>query len=160
MAIDALRWDEEKNFRYRYYHDLESVFYVLLWILLEHNSKWYDERGENLSDRRDVPYLTGIWDTYATDDTVGTAKIVKIRRSKLFSRNGLLNPPAPEFKYLIKYLKKLHRLLLFVDGFSSDDESEDKLLNHDIQDIREWIISIHAEALITEVESTEGTGTN
>ena len=157
MAIDALCWDEEKNFRYRYYHDLESVFYVLLWILLERKLKWYEERGENLSALRDKSDILGIWDTSKPDDMVKTIKTVYIKNSIYFVRSDILDPPAPEFKYLTEYVKKLHRLLLFVDGFSSDDESEDKLLNHDIQDIREWIISIHAEALITEVESKEET---
>ena len=162
MAIDALlryRY-EEKGFRYRYYHDLESVFYVLLWILLERKLKWYEERGENLSALRDKSNILRIWDTSKPDDIVETYKSVYIKDSIYFVRSDILDPPAPEFKYLMEYVKKLHRLLLFVDRFSSDERTRDrenKLLNHNIQDIQELIISIHAEALITEVESTEGT---
>ena len=160
MAIDALLRDEEKTFRYRYYHDLESVFYVLLWILLERKLKWYEERGENLSALRDKSNILRIWDTSKPDDIVETYKSVYIKDSIYFVRSDILDPPAPEFKYLMEYVKKLHRLLLFVDRFSSDERTRDrenKLLNHNIQDIQELIISIHAEALITEVESTEGT---
>ena len=89
---------------------------------------------------------------------VKTIKNVYIKYSiKILFRSDIIDPLAPEFKYLTKYVKKLHRLLLLVVGYEYSHRDH-KLLNNNIQDIRELIISIHAEALITEVESTEGTG--
>ena len=155
MAIDTLlrRRYEDESFRYRYYHDLESVFYVLIWILLERSLDWCEERGKDLSALRDI---LSLWNDVTFEyETVGLRKREEIRHSYNFP-SKFFNSPAPEFKYLTEYVKKLHQLLLLVVGYQHSPRDH-KLLNNKIQDIREQIISIHAEALITEVESTEET---
>ena len=152
MAIEVLY--NLAGFEHKYYHDIESAFYVLIWICLERSREWFQGQEKDNPKKFKTP-------SYAILDDWNPKHIEpeKLYKLALLKRSCIIDPAvfklqvldllSPEFELVKWYLEKLrHFITQSGAGVSAPNR-------HPMVD-REEICNIHEEAFLKLVPVPQG----
>ncbi|KAH8112595.1 hypothetical protein DFH11DRAFT_1511603 [Phellopilus nigrolimitatus] len=138
MALEMMVKEEENKIKHAYYHDLESILYVLCWICTA------QEGPNNLRRSRDFIFKESAiaqWAGYGKNDPtmqdIRNAKQSMVAKAENFDKY-IVSQFAPYFQPLHKCIKDMRTLLVFTGSKDPKEvEANRKIiklcLKHDIE---------------------------